>query len=342
MAYCTVNVSKYIISKIDGGNYCLSNGQFTRHLQLNDMTYQQYYEKYITGIIEICKYCGRLKMFYQATNTYAATCGSPKCRGIVIKETKNNWTDEQREKDSINKRKVNAARTVEEKRNILEKVKKTNLEKFGTEFSFNSDELKAKAKQTKQLKYGNEKYNNSRKASNSRINRSDDEKLKTIKQRKATNLERYGVENPLLSQNFISKSNKGNSLVKTYTMPSGKIVGIMGYEPIALNILLKTYTENDIEVHDNFTHTCFEKIEYIAVNRHHLNYYPDIYIKSTNTIIEIKSKWWWDGNGSIKYKSRLENNLRKFRAAIINGYNYEVWLFENKYDYRIIHSEQDI
>ncbi len=339
-----MNASKYIMSKIDNNNYCLSNGQFARHLKLHGITYQQYYEKYITGITETCSHCEKPKMFYQATNTYASTCGSPKCRGIAIKETKKNWTIEERNNFILNKKKADNTRTKEEKQAILEKIKTTNLEKFGTEFSFESEDIKNKAKKTKLTKYGDENYNNSRKASNSRINRSDDEKLKTINQRKSTNLERYGVENPLLSGNFTSKSNKHNSLVKDYKLPSGKIMGIMGYEPIALNIILKEYNENDIYISNcyNLINCGVPKVEYIAINRHHLNYYPDIYIKSTNTIIEVKSEWWWDGNGNIKYKSRLENNLRKRNAILALGYNYEVWIFKNKYDYRIIRSEQSI
>lgn len=337
-----MNASKYITSKIDGNNYCLTNGQFTRHLKLHGYTYQQYYEKYITVIEEKCQYCNKAKMFYQVKHVYASTCGSPKCRGLAIKETKQNWTNEERNTFILNKKKADDNRTMEEKHQILEKVKKTNLEKFGTEFTFKSGEVKDKSKKTKLEKYDNENWNNSRKATSSRLNRSDDKKLKTVNQRRATNLERYGVENPLLAQDFTSKSNKGNAAIKHYVMPSGKIVGIMGYENLALDIILKKYSEDDIALHDKLSNTWFEKIKYIAVNRHHLNYYPDIYIKSTNTIIEVKSDWWWDGNGNIKYKSRLENNLRKQNAVIALGYTYEVWIFKNKYDYRIIHCEQNI
>lgn len=44
----------YIKSKIDGNNYCKSNGQFTRHLKHHSLTYQQYYERYVTGIVMKC------------------------------------------------------------------------------------------------------------------------------------------------------------------------------------------------------------------------------------------------------------------------------------------------
>lgn len=47
---------------------------------------------------------------------------------------------------------------------INEKVKKTNLKKYGVEHAFQSDKCKRKAKQTKLLRYGDENYNNKQKS----------------------------------------------------------------------------------------------------------------------------------------------------------------------------------
>jgi hypothetical protein len=58
-------------------------------------------------------------------------------------------------------------------------------------------------------------------------------------------------------------------------------------------------------------------------------------------IIEVKSRWWWDGNGSEKYKSRLKNNLKKRQAVLDKGYIYELWLFENKNNYKILKNDTD-
>ncbi|HRW22403.1 MAG TPA: hypothetical protein P5509_10555 [Bacteroidales bacterium] len=45
------------------------------------------------------------------------------------------------------------------------------------------------------------------------------------------------------------------------------------------------------------------------------NYFPDIYIKSTNTIIEVKSQWTFN-----KWK---EKNLAKEQACLQQGFNFE-------------------
>lgn len=72
-----------------------------------------------------------------------------------------------------------------------------------------------------------------------------------------------------------------------------------------------------------------------------MKYYPDIYIPKENKIIEVKGMWWWNGNGIAKYESRLKNNLKKRDAVLEAGYQYEVWLFEDKNNYRILKDETD-
>lgn len=77
-----------------GKTYCKTNGHFTKHLRANKLTYLEYYETYITGKKEICPYCVKSKQFYQKTDTYATTCGSPKCVGKQVSATKVNWPEE--------------------------------------------------------------------------------------------------------------------------------------------------------------------------------------------------------------------------------------------------------
>ena len=56
------------------------------------------------------------------------------------------------------------------------------------------------------------------------------------------------------------------------------------------------------------------KIQYIFKNTKR-TYYHDFYIKSTNTIIEVKSQWTFD-----KWK---EKNLAKQKACLEQGFNFE-------------------
>jgi len=140
----------------------------------------------------------------------------------------------------------------------------------------------------------------------------------------------------------IQKVNKGNASLKEYTLPSGKIIKVRGYEPQALNILFSLgYTESDIIVLDMSPGVLTEEFTYVNNNKHKARYYPDIYIPKENKIIEIKSRWWWDGEGREKYIARLSNNLKKRQSVLAKGFLYEVWLFEEKNNYSILRDDTD-
>jgi len=78
---------------------------------------------------------------------------------------------------------------------VFNKIKKTNLEKYGVENVAQSDEVKSKVKKTNLEKYGVESHL-----------QSDDVKLKI----KKTNLKKYGVENVAQSDEVKSKIKKTN------------------------------------------------------------------------------------------------------------------------------------
>jgi ATPase subunit of ABC transporter with duplicated ATPase domains len=338
-----VSAAIYIESKIDGKSYCKTNGQFTRHLRSNNLTYQDYYEKFVTGSSPRCK-CGNRLTFYQKTETYANSCGNPKCVGNTISIVKSNWTKEQRYQDKSNKKKAAAARSKEQIKEQVARARDTFKEKYGVEWISNLESQKERSRQTKLEKYGNARYNNSKTASISRVNRTLKEKQLSKIKRYQTNLKKYGVENPLLRPESLSKSAKHNSVGRDFTLPSGKVIGVRGYEDSALLELIENYNYNELDI--IFDDMKLKKspvpvFKYIDNRRHHLNYYPDIYIPKENRIIEVKSQWWWDGHGAEKYRSRLENNLRKRQAVLDKGYNYEVWIFENKYSYKVLKDDKD-
>ena len=327
----------YQTSKIDNITYCMTNGQFTRHLRENNLTYQQYYEKYVTGVSPKCE-CGASLTFYQRNQTYANSCGSPACVGKTVSRVKQSLPAEVKATQSENYRKAHANKTIEQKHQEYESRKATCLTKYGVPWPTKTTEFKEKAKSSKLAKYGDASYNNSvRSAQKNRSKTADEQRLISNK-RRSTNLARYGVENTFLGQT--RNANKGNASVKDYRLPSGKVVGIRGDEPKALDKLISLgYNEDDIRIHDNYSSAPII-FEYVAVNRHHKKYYPDIYLPKENKIIEVKSRWWWDGNGAEKYKSRLENNIRKRAAVVAKGYIYEVWLFDGS-DYKVLTNDTD-
>lgn len=330
----------YLISELNGNRYCKTNGQFTKHLRANNLTYQDYYETYVSKITPLCN-CGSPLSFYQKTETYANSCGEPKCVGNTIHKVKSSWTTEQRQLDSVNKQAAAAIRTNEQKQEQLNKARTTFREKYGVEWGSSLESQKEKSRQTKLEKYGDEYYNNRAAISAVNLAKSVEEKNEINEKRRQTNLEKYGVVNSLMKPEIRAKSAKSNSMGKEYTLPSGKIIRIRGHENLALDILFNSlYLEEHI-IHDSANCVSFPLFTYVAVNRHIMKYYPDIYIPHENRIIEVKSRWWWDGNGGAKYASRLENNLRKRQVVIAAGYNYEVWIFTSKNKYKILKNDSD-
>lgn len=100
-------------------------------------------------------------------------------------------------------------------------------------------------------------------------------------------------------------------------MPSGEIRKVQGYEPFALDKLIKTNSETDILTNrkdvPRISYTIGDKIHY---------YFPDIYIPSENRIIEVKSTW--------TYKCKEDNIQEKKKATEKAGYNYEIWVYDGK------------
>lgn len=75
-----------------------------------------------------------------------------------------------------------------------EKTRQGLLEKYGVVSVSQTDEVKAKVKQTKLEKYGDEKYNNRDKCKQTCLERYGDENYRNINKSKQTKLERYGDE----------------------------------------------------------------------------------------------------------------------------------------------------
>ena len=325
----------YVKSKIDGNEYCKTNGQFTRHLKSHDVTYQTYYEKYVSGVEMKCL-CGKSMTFYQASDTYANSCGSAKCVGRTVAQTKQNWTVEQKNTDSVNKKKWAASRTKEDLAKSRELRKQTNRDRYGVDYTTQSSHMMTKSKLTKKERYGNEYYANSKQTSESWQAKTADELNKITEKSRATCLERYGVSSPFFLPGVRKKSAISNGIGREFILPSGKLIRVRGYEDIAITELLKKYSEIDIVVDDMLSAYALPTFNYVNVNIHTSVYHPDIFIPDENKIIEIKGRWWWDGNGLIKHSSRLLNNLKKREAVLAAGYQYEVWLFEDRKHYRIL------
>lgn len=324
------NPEFYIESKIDSKIYCKKNGAFSRHLREHGLDYRTYWESYETGVTPLCR-CMKPLSFSQIDNSYAGSCGKPICVGLNVSKAKQSISPE-------------------ENHLINEKRKKTCKKKFGTEFPIQSAEISNKVKTTRREimsdgrtreahiqeaarrgkleKHGDENYNNSKKISKTKQEFTVEKNNEINEKRRKTCMEKYGVENVLMLAK--SKVGASNGRLKEYTLPSGNIIKVQGYEPKALDKLFSIYSESEVMISkaDNMSKCGMPIISWQDVARHNHNYYPDIYIPGENKIIEVKSRWWFDGNGAEKYHSRLINNMRKQQSAVSAGYQHVFWIFE--------------
>ena len=162
---------------------------------------------------------------------------------------------------------------------IKNKFKETCLKKYGFKNPFQNEEVKNKSKETC--------------------------------------LEKYGVEYAMQSS-IVQENHQNNAFKhKKYTMPSGEIRNIQGYENYAIRDLLLIYNENQIiTLRKNIP-----RISY-TLNNKNKYYFPDIYIPHENKIIEVKSTW--------TYKCDYDIIQIKSTATKNAGYNYEIWIYNDK------------
>lgn len=201
------------------------------------------------------------------------------------------YSDKVKNKISKKNRENAATRMIQLKRN--------NQEKYGVDNVFQIEEVKKKSKITLKQKLGVENPS-----------QSDEIKLKKEK----TCLENFGVNFPVHDSDIFEKQQKHRW--KDYTMPSGKIVKIQGYEHFALDILLEKYSESELIIERKK----IPKIKY-GENKHK-QYTTDIFIPKENKMIEVKSPY--------TFKKYLELNLLKEKASIDAGYNFEFMILDEK------------
>jgi hypothetical protein len=225
------------------------------------------------------------------------------------------------------------------------------MDNFGVENPFQSDIVKQKIKQTNLEKYGVENPSQSNEINENKINNclikygvEHTCKLEYVIQKrkevmlekynveypmqsdicktkfKQTCLEKYGVENPQQNSEIAEKAAKNSYRKKTYIFPSGKEISCQGYEPFALDKLVKedNISEDDIVTGCKNMPTIWYHDEQDKKHRH----YVDIFIPSQNRCIEVKSTW--------TAEKKKDNIFLKQEAAKQIGYNYEIWVYNAK------------
>ena len=136
---------------------------------------------------------------------------------------------------------------------------------------------------------------------------------------KATNLDRYGVENPMQNAEISEKASNNAYKGKEYTWPSGDIINIQGYEKFALDELLKEgLSQHEIDTERTKVPTVWWYDESGKKHR----YFVDIFIPSQNRCIEVKSTW------TLEIKEDIV--FIKQQAVKDAGLTCEIWVYNRK------------
>ncbi len=188
---------------------------------------------------------------------------------------------------------------------VKDKHKQTNLDKYGVQYIGQSPEIKDKIKQTNLDKYG---YI-------SPLNNPD-----VRKKAQQTLLNNFGYINVMQNPTIAEKANKNKFKSKDYTLPSGNIIKIQGFEHFALNDII-----NIDNIHENdIINGCSNvpEIWYFDIHGVKRRHFVDIFIPTINKCIEVKSTWTFDKGG--------ENIFLKQQAAKLLGYLYEIRVYDTK------------
>ena len=185
--------------------------------------------------------------------------------------------------------------------NKAAKVRTTCLQNYGVKNPMQMKEIKSKQQETCLKNYGFK-------------NPSQSKEIKAKKQE--TCLKNHGVKNPMQNAEIAENLLKNCYNRKKYTFSSGRIELIQGYENFALDELVKEgVSDDDIYV----KRTEVPEIWYTDLNGDRRRYYIDIYIKSQNRIIEVKSDY--------TVSCKPENIYLKLKAAREAGYTCELWVY---------------
>lgn len=139
-------------------------------------------------------------------------------------------------------------------------------------------------------------------------------------QYKNTMMTKYNCEHSMQNPDSFMKMLKTSLKLKQYTFPSGRIEYVQGYEPICLDYLLvkEGIDEDDIVV----TPSKVPEMLYEFEGRT-CKYYVDIYIKSQDRAIEVKSHF--------TYRSDRAMNDAKWETASTKYTRFDVYVFDLKW-----------
>lgn len=262
--------------------------------------------------LETCPYCNENKKFtfnskfseirYDKIDAnYYGTCESKKCMAKYNSQRTQKAISEKYGSDNM-----------WDIPGYREGLESTNLKKYGVKYFMGTPEFREKCQGTYDKNWGGE-------------HPTKNEEVQGRKRK--TNLGKYGFINALQNPEIYQKHIKSCYKSKEYELPSGKIIRLQGYEPWAMDILLEKYNEMDLITDKKEMSDILGSFKFI-INSKESIYFPDIYIKSKNTIIEVKSEY--------TYNFSLEENKLKKDSVKSKGILFQFWIFTREKKLSII------
>lgn len=187
---------------------------------------------------------------------------------------------------------------------INDKKIKTMLLRYGVENAMMLKEFKEKAKATNLRLYGVEN------AMHSEVFK---EKGRT------TNLKKYGVSHPMQNASVFNKVMKSRFKIKQYVSDSGKKYFYQGYEDVVLKHLLNIVPEDWIVNRIKLVPKIMYHNSMLGKNA---RYYPDIWVKPINLLIEVKSEFTFNINTQV--------TMDKQNQCIKNGFAHIIVICDKK------------
>lgn len=317
-----------------------------------------YWLKYNIVKKPTCLVCGTTLRFYGGSQGYSTICGKGSCRAhyneqimlethgvtnyaktIKFKDTmtlKRKEIEEKKKETCLKKYGVDNPMKNKE---IKQKLENTMIDRFGVKtnllcLSYESIEKSKNTRATNEFRnrlsieaqirhnsYSIEQkkilYNKGKETLATTFGSLENGYKEKYKRASKTFIKRYGVSNPQQCAIIHEKTQQNRYKFKEFKMPSGNIVKVQGYENIALKHIFDNglYSEDQIEL----SRKEMPEIWYFDDNAIKRRYFPDIYVKSENKIIEVKSAYTMHDNLLI--------NINKKDASIKKGYSFEFWIF---------------
>ena len=285
------------------------NGFCVHIFRSHGLRTKEYYDKYLKKENEgICKHCGIETDFKGTTRGYREYCSTNgnRCAAKIqaVRKTKQTKLERYGDSNYVNvekNKKTKLERYGDENYNNREKYVKTMIREYGGKGTLSSPELIKKYEETMVDRYGVK-----RPAQNKEI-------WKKIKQTKIsvygslnnmakiveTNLKRYGKKYPLQVPEILQKSL--NTIKRKYNVVNAFHVNRSNGKQIS-----KPQKLLYEQVKEKFPDA---KLEYVL---NEINLSVDIYIPSTNKVIELYGDYWHCNHN--KYKSNFYNKSLKMTA----------------------------